>query len=272
MNRGEYGRLAGDDEAKSIINLAQQFDRNLNGKSFLICFGEKSLRFIEITFSAKNFNHLIGIDKNNCRISPHELYQRAVKGSLKPQDLGYSIAPKFRMKTIAAKFLNEFGSTASHVSAIDKRASKVNAEIWISGSTVGFAIGALHVGSRKSGPISFIPTSLQLLDQVDLNRKSLGAPVPIVAMFSRRNNDLSYSTIEYKDDALIERHSVALESIMLSCCNEEALRKNYPETCSQIFDRDLEPLDSIYEAVEGYSKETEHINARRREIEAEVSK
>lgn len=67
----------------------------------------------------------------------------------------YSIAPKFKMKTIAAKFLNEFGSTATHVSAVNKRRSKVNAEIWISGSKAGFAIGAIHIGSKKSGPVTF---------------------------------------------------------------------------------------------------------------------
>lgn len=134
MRSNSYGRLAGNEEAEAIISLAQQFDKNLNGKSFLICFGSKTLRFLEVSFTAGNFSHLAGIDKHNCRIKPHEVYARAIAGNLKPQDLGYSIAPKFKMKTIAAKFLNEFGSTATHVSAVNKRRSKVNAEIWISGS------------------------------------------------------------------------------------------------------------------------------------------
>lgn len=129
MRSNSYGRLAGNEEAKAIISLAQQFDKNLNGKSFLICFGSRTLRFLEVSFSASNFSHLAGIDKHNCRIKPHEVYARAIAGILNPQDLGYSIAPKFKMKTIAAKFLNEFGSTATHVSAVNKRRSKVNAEI-----------------------------------------------------------------------------------------------------------------------------------------------
>lgn len=36
MRSNSYGRLAGNEEAKVIISLAQQFDKNLNGKSFLM--------------------------------------------------------------------------------------------------------------------------------------------------------------------------------------------------------------------------------------------
>lgn len=200
MRSNSYGRLAGKEEAEAIISLAQQFDKNLNGKSFLICFGTKTLRFLEVSFSAGNFSHLAGIDKHNCRIKPHEVYARAIAGNLKPQDLGYSIAPKFKMKTIAAKFLNEFGSTATHVSAVNKRRSKVNAEIWISGSKAGFAIGAIHIGSKKSGPVTFAPTSLQLLSDIELQEKSVGTVEPIAIILSRRNDEMSYSVIEFLDE------------------------------------------------------------------------
>ena len=74
MRNSSYGRLAGKEEAEAIITLAQQFKKNLNGKSFLICFGSKTLRFLEVSFSAGNFSHLAGIDKHNCRIKPHEVY------------------------------------------------------------------------------------------------------------------------------------------------------------------------------------------------------
>lgn len=54
MRSNSYGRLAGKEETEAIISLAQQFDKNLNGKSFLICFGTKTLRFLEVSFSAGN--------------------------------------------------------------------------------------------------------------------------------------------------------------------------------------------------------------------------
>lgn len=51
MRSNSYGRLAGKEEAEAIISLAQQFEKNLNGKSFLICFGTMTLRFLEVSFS-----------------------------------------------------------------------------------------------------------------------------------------------------------------------------------------------------------------------------
>lgn len=239
MRSNSYGRLAGKEEAEAIISLAQQFDKNLNGKSFLICFGTKTLRFLEVSFSAGNFSHLAGIDKHNCRIKPHEVYARAIAGNLKPQDLGYSIAPKFKMKTIAAKFLNEFGSTATHVSAVNKRRSKVNAEIWISKSKAGFAIGAIE---------------------------------PIAIILSRRNDEMSYSVIEFLDENLTEIHSSSLASILLTCGNEVALRNKYPELCDRLFDKDFESLDDISEYATEYAEECNRINARRAEIETSLSK
>ncbi|RHL21486.1 hypothetical protein DW029_10325 [Collinsella sp. AF38-3AC] len=225
-----------------------------------------------MSFSSGNFSHIAGIDKHNCRIKPHEVYTRAVDDNLKPQDLGYSIVPKFKMKTIAAKFLNEFGSTATHVSAVNKRRSKINAEIWISGSKAGFAIGALHIDSKKSGPVTFVPTSLQLLSDTELQEKSVGTVEPIAVILSRKNGEMSYSVIEFVDETLVKAHSSSLASILLSCGDERELGNKYPELCGQLFDKDLESLDDISVAVEGIAQECNQINARRKEIEASLSK
>lgn len=50
MRSNSYRRLAGKEEAEAIISLAQQFEKNLNGKSFLICFGTMTLRFSKCHF------------------------------------------------------------------------------------------------------------------------------------------------------------------------------------------------------------------------------
>lgn len=176
------------------------------------------------------------------------------------------------MKRIAAKFLNEFGSTATHVSAVNKRRSKVNAEIWISGSKAGFAIGAIHIGSKKSGPVTFAPTSLQLLTDIELQEKSVGTVEPIAIILSRRNDEMSYSVIEFVDENLAEIHSSSLASILLSCGNEVALRNKYPELCGRLFDKDFESLDDISESAIECAKECNQINARRAEIDASFSK
>ena len=176
------------------------------------------------------------------------------------------------MKTIAAKFLNEFGSTATHVSAVNKRRSKVNAEIWISGSKAGFAIGAIHIGSKKSGPVTFAPTSLQLLSDIELQEKSVGTVEPIAIILSRRNDEMSYSVIEFLDENLTEIHSSSLASILLSCGNEVALRNKYPELCDRLFDKNFESLYDISEYATEYAEECSRINARRAEIETSLSK
>ena len=96
MRSNSYGRLAGNEEAEAIISLAQQFDKNLNGKSFLICFGSKTLRFLEVSFTTGNFSHLAGIDKHNCRIKPHEVYARAIAGNLNPRTSAIATRRRFR--------------------------------------------------------------------------------------------------------------------------------------------------------------------------------
>ena len=50
MRSNSYGRLAGKEEAEAIISLAQQFDKNLNGKSFLICFVQRHFVFSKCHF------------------------------------------------------------------------------------------------------------------------------------------------------------------------------------------------------------------------------
>ncbi len=83
---------------------------------------------------------------------------------------------------------------------------------------------------------------------------------------------MSYSVIEFVDENLAEIHSSSLASILLSCGNEVALRNNYPELCSRLFDKDIESLDDISESAEECAKECNRINARRVEIEASLSK
>lgn len=50
MRSNSYGRLAGNEEAEAIISLAQQFDKNLNGKSFLIASVQRRFVFSRCHF------------------------------------------------------------------------------------------------------------------------------------------------------------------------------------------------------------------------------
>lgn len=121
-------------DVQRISNLAKGYDRNLCGKDFLICYGEEgNTRMLEVAFSKKRFNHLVGIDIGQCHVKPWVLYKKALAGTLTPRDLGSSLSQYFPSKALAASMMNLFASSATHVSKVDPLSTRVNAEIWISG-------------------------------------------------------------------------------------------------------------------------------------------
>lgn len=80
-------------DVRRVINLARGYDRNLCGKDFLICYGSgDDARMLEVSFSKKRFNHLVGIDINRCNVKPWVLYKKALAGTLTPHDLGSSLS------------------------------------------------------------------------------------------------------------------------------------------------------------------------------------
>lgn len=86
-------------DVQRISNLAKGYDRNLCGKDFLICYGEEdNTRMLEVTFSKKRFNHLVGIDIDQCHVKPWVLYKKALAGTLTPRDLGSSLSQYFPLK------------------------------------------------------------------------------------------------------------------------------------------------------------------------------
>ena len=87
---------ANNRDVQRISNLARGYERNLCGKDFLICYGEEgNTRMLEVAFSKKRFNHLVGIDIGRCHIKPWVLYKKALAGTLKPRDLGSSLSQYF---------------------------------------------------------------------------------------------------------------------------------------------------------------------------------
>lgn len=111
---------ANNRDVQRISNLAKGYERNLCGKDFLICYGEEgNTRMLEVAFSKKRFNHLVGIDIGRCHIKPWVLYKKALAGTLTPRDLGSSLSQYFPSKALAARMMNLFASSATHVSKVD---------------------------------------------------------------------------------------------------------------------------------------------------------
>lgn len=170
-------------DVQRISNLARGYDRNLCGKDFLICYGEEgNTLMLEVAFSKKRFNHLVGIDIGRCHIKPWVLYKKALAGTLTPRDLGSSLSQYFPTKALAARMMNAFASSATHVSKVNPLSTHVNAEIWISGDAAQFAIGCLKVNAEYHSSSCYVPSSLQLLKPEKVDMKSSGERMPIVAM------------------------------------------------------------------------------------------
>ena len=100
---------ANERDVRRVINLARGYDHNLCGKDFLIYYGSgDDARMLEVTFSKKRFNHLVGIDINRCNVKPWVLYKKALAGTLTPHDLGSSLSQYFPSKISAARMMNAF--------------------------------------------------------------------------------------------------------------------------------------------------------------------
>ena len=251
---------ANNRDVQRISNLARGYDRNLCGKDFLICYGEEgNTRMLEVAFSKKRFNHLVGIDIGHCHIKPWVLYKKALAGTLTPRDLGSSLSQYFPTKALAARMMNAFASSATHVSKVNPLSTRVNAEIWISGDAAQFAIGCLKVNAEYHSSSCYVPSSLQLL-------KSSGERMPIVAMLCKDASAKGYDTLLYVNEALLESSRDSLGFIIRSFGDTDALRTSYPVLMDTVMGFDpnrVISLDDRFEDRTALAHELDELNRRR---------
>lgn len=257
-------------DVRRVINLARGYDRNLCGKDFLICYGSgDDARMLEVSFSKKRFNHLVGSDINRCNVKPWVLYKKALAGTLTPHDLGSSLSQFFPSKITAARMMNAFISTATHVSEVNPLSTKVNADIWVSGDTAQFAIGCLKVDAQYHSSSCFVPSSLQLLKPAEVDKKSCGQRLPITAMLSKEASAKSYDTLLYVDRNLLEQSQANLGFIIRSFGNTDELKKAYPSIMDEVLG--LSPnesmsIDELAEDKTAIAKELNKLNRQREQF------
>lgn len=258
---------ANERDIQRVINLARGYDHNLCGKDFLIYYGSgDDARMLEVTFSKKRFNHLVGIDINRCNVKPWVLYKKALAGTLTPHDLGSSLSQYFPSKISAARMMNAFISTATNVSEVNPLSTRVNADIWVSGDTAQFAIGCLKVDAQYHSSSCFVPSSLQLLKPAEVEKKSCGKRLPITAMLSKDASAKSYDTLLYADRDLLEQSPANLGFIIRSFGNTDELKKAYPSIMDEVLG--LSPnegmsIDELAEDKTALAKELNKLNRQR---------
>lgn len=258
---------ANNRDVQRISNLAKGYERNLCGKDFLICYGEEgNTRMLEVAFSKKRFNHLVGIDIGRCHIKPWVLYKKALAGTLTPRDLGSSLSQYFPTKALAARMMNAFASSATHVSKVNPLSTHVNAEIWVSGNVAQFAIGCLKVNAEYHSSSCYVPSSLQLLKPEKVDMKSSGERMPIVAMLSKDASAKGYDTLLYVNEELLESSRDSPGFIIRSFGDTDALRKSYPIIMDTVMgldpNRDMS-LDELFEDKTAFAQELNELNRRR---------
>lgn len=258
---------ANNRDVQRISNLAKGYERNLCGKDFLICYGEEgNTRMLEVTFSKKRFNHLVGIDIGGCHIKPWVLYKKALAGTLTPRDLGSSLSQYFPTKALAARMMNAFASSATHVSKVNPLSTHVNAEIWISGDVAQFAIGCLKVNAEYHSSSCYVPSSLQLLKPEKVDMKSSGDRMSIVAMLSKDASAKGYDTLLYVNDQLLESSRESLGFIIRSFGDTDALRTSYPALMDMVMGLDSNKgisLDDLFEDKTALAHELDELNRQR---------
>ena len=258
---------ANNRDVQRISNLARGYERNLCGRDFLICYGEEgNTRMLEVAFSKKRFNHLVGIDIGQCHIKPWVLYKKALAGTLKPRDLGSSLSQYFPTKALAARMMNAFASSATHVSKVNPLSTRVNAEIWISGDAAQFAVGCLKVNAEYHSSSCYVPSSLQLLKPERVDMKSSGERMPIVAKLSKEASAKGSDTLLYVNEELLESSRDSLGFIIRSFGDTDALRTSYPVLMDTIMgldpNRDIS-LDDLCEDRTDLAHELDELNRRR---------
>lgn len=258
---------ANNRDVQRISNLAKGYERNLCGKDFLICYGEEgNTRMLEVAFSKKRFNHLVGIDIGRCHIKPWVLYKKALAGTLTPRELGSSLSQYFPTKALAARMMNAFASSATHVSKVNPLSTHVNAEIWISGDAAQFAIGCLKVNAEYHSSSCYVPSSLQLLKPEKVDMKSSGKRMPIVAMLSKDASAKVYDTLLHVNEELLESSRDSPGFIIRSFGDTDALRKSYPIIMDTVMGLDPNKdmsLDDLFEDKTAFAQELNELNRRR---------
>lgn len=259
-------------DVRRVINLARGYDRNLCGRDFLICYGSgDDARMLEVSFSKKRFNHLVGIDINRCNVKPWVLYKKALAGTLTPHDLGISLSQYFPSKITAARMMNAFISTATHVSEVNPLSTKVNADIWVSGDTAQFAIGCLKVDAQYHSSSCFVPSSLQLLKPAEVDKKSCGQRLPITAMLSKEASAKSYDTLLYVDRDLLEQSQANLGFIIRSFGNTDELKKAYPSIMDEVLGLSPNESMSIDELAEDKTAIAKELNKLKSSIRCQIA-
>ena len=264
-----------DKELQTIHDAACGYRDLLQDRVFLVAYGSGTKAgLVEIGFQAGNFAHLMGIEYDYRHVKPRDILKAALRENANLSYLGPCLSDYFYKKASAVEKLVDFASVVSDVSLVNHGTSNINADIWLSNGQMDFALGAAKMNTKQVSSIYYAPSSLQLLDAREIKEKSDGDLLPISVVLTRKSTDMRYGEFNYIDEQRAYDNSDYLKFALQTYCDEVALREKYPNISSLILDRNdyEQDLEHFAERVEAASRESDLINARRHEIEQNLTK
>ncbi len=206
------------DIVKRIINAAKYYKQNLVGKSFAFLFEGRS---VEVVFKTENFLHLCGVDTT---LYPKDFYRKAVRGTLKPFEIGFSNVHPYRFADIKTKNLIDALSLYKRDSLIVKNMSTKSRQYAIGATdletVICFDEQTDDLGNRISEIL--VPYSLRIEEIANTRFTDI---FEVDYVLSKKYNEHDYNTVEFGDDRFLLDYLEVCDLIMdskLSNCWKES--------------------------------------------------
>ena len=177
---------------QDIITSAKTYKSKLVGRTFLYVFDNK---FIEVIYRTKDFLHLTGVDTN---LSAEAFYKDAVKGRLRHNQIYFTAR---HPNDLCVQKLSQL----KNISAVSNSDMVIFEDVTTSTFVYRFGLSELNFTLCLAEDINsegiiisdkFVARSLRVEDSFSRSRDAH----EILYIFSKKNTDKLYSTINYIDN------------------------------------------------------------------------
>lgn len=193
-----------EDARKRVLNCAKQYHQNLLHKKLLIIFRERqdnSIRFIEVIFHERNYQHLTGLEMTNTegKILQHQsknFYRKCIENKLGLNEFQFKSDGTSHLKLAALPILMD----VSKITKITGDYNNLRPYLFVDKvmGGVNFCLGL----SRENDV--FIPSSA-LLEDI---KKLTSSPSQVLAIFEKDIDSELYSTVKHVAKGLNLHHLI----------------------------------------------------------------
>ena len=182
-----------EDARKRVLNCAKQYQQNLLHKKLLIIFRERqdnSIRFIEVIFHERNYQHLTGLELTNTegKILQHQsknFYRKCIENKLGLNEFQFKSDGTSHLKLAALPVLMDVTKITKITGDYNNLRPYLFVDKVMGG--INFCLGL----SRENDV--FVPSSA-LLEDI---KKLTASPSQVLAIFEKDIDSELYSTVKH---------------------------------------------------------------------------